>query len=402
MQIWLGHLATMTDDDYGIVENGALAVENGKIVWLGTREAAQEHIARADAVHDMGARWITPALIDCHTHLVYGGNRSNEFEARLNGVSYTDIAKQGGGILASVRATRAASEEELFASAWPRLQTLQGEGAGTIEIKSGYGLDLASEGKMLRVARRLGEASGLTVRTTYLAAHALPPEYAGRADDYIDAVCEWLPVLHGEGLVDAVDGFCENIAFSPAQMARVFDAAKALGLPVKLHAEQLSNLEGAALVARYGGLSADHLEYLSATGIAAMQAAGTVAVLLPGAFYTLRETQLPPVEGLRKAGVPMALSTDSNPGTSPLTSLLLTLNMGCTLFKMTPQEALAGVTCHAARALGLQDSKGRLAPGMDADFAIWDIERPADLAYRIGFNPLHALILQGKSKNIQK
>ncbi|MDO4776570.1 MAG: imidazolonepropionase [Cardiobacteriaceae bacterium] len=397
MQIWLGHLATMTGNDYGTIENGAIAVEDGKIVWLGKREDAAGQIARADAVHDMGARWITPALIDCHTHLVYGGNRSNEFEARLNGVSYTDIAKQGGGILASVRATRAASEAELLASALPRLRTLQQEGTGTVEIKSGYGLDLETERKMLRVARALGKETGLTIRTTYLAAHALPPEYAGRADDYIEAVCAWLPELHAEGLVDAVDGFCETIAFSPAQMARVFDAAKALDLPVKLHAEQLSNLEGAALVARYGGLSADHLEYLSPAGIAAMKAAGTVAVLLPGAFYTLRETQLPPVEGLRAAAVPMALSTDSNPGTSPLTSLLLTLNMGCTLFKLTPQEALAGVTRHAARALGLQERKGQLATGMDADLAIWDIERPADLAYRIGFNPLHALILKGNS-----
>lgn len=395
MQIWLGHLATMNGADYGAIENGAIAVQDGKIIWLGKHSEAGQYIEKAEKIHDSGGAWISPALIDCHTHLVYGGNRSDEFEARLNGVSYSDIAKAGGGILATVRATRAASEESLFASALPRLLALKNEGVGTFEIKSGYGLDFESERKMLRVARQLGEKTGVTIRATYLAAHAVPPEFAGRADAYVDAVCAWLPELHREGLVDAVDGFCEHLAFSPAQMARVFDAAQALGLPVKLHAEQLSNLEGAALVASYGGLSADHIEYLSEQGIAAMAKAGTVGVLLPGAFYTLRETRQPPVAALRTAGVPMALSTDANPGTSPLTSLLLTINMGCTLFALTPQEALAGVTVHAAKALGLQDSKGKLAVGMDADFAVWDIERPADLAYRIGFNPLRQLVLGG-------
>ena len=395
MEIWLGHLAAMNDDGYGEIVSGALAVEAGKIRWLGKACEAQTWLAQAQRVHDMGTRWIAPALIDCHTHLVYGGNRSNEFEARLHGVSYTDIARQGGGILATVRATRELDEEALFAAALPRLRALKHEGTATIEIKSGYGLDFVTERKMLRVARALGEAENITVRTTYLAAHAVAPEFAGRAEDYIAAVCAWLPDLHGEGLVDAVDGFCESIAFSPSQVAQVFEVAKRLDLPVKLHAEQLSNLEGAALVASYGGLSADHLEYLSATGIAAMAKAKTVAVLLPGAFYTLRETQLPPIAGLREAKVAMALSTDANPGTSPLTSLLLTMNMGCTLFQLTPQDALAGVTRHAARALGLQDSKGQLAPGMDADFAVWDIDRPADLAYRMGFNPLHALYVGG-------
>lgn len=398
MEIWLGNFATMTGAGYGELEQGAMAIEAGKIRWLGKSVQAHTWLERASYVEDMGACWITPALIDCHTHLVYGGNRSNEFEARLHGVSYSEIAEQGGGILATVQATRALSEEALFAAALPRLRALKSEGVATVEIKSGYGLDLDSERKMLRVARALGEAEQITVRTTYLAAHAVPPEFAGRSDDYIQAVCDWLPLLHAEGLIDAVDGFCENIAFSPAQMARVFDVARALGLPVKLHAEQLSNQEGAALVASYGGLSADHVEYLSEKGIAAMAQAGTVAVLLPGAFYTLRETQLPPIEGLRRAKVAMALSTDANPGTSPLTSLLLTMNMGCTLFRLTPQEALAGVTRHAAKALGLQDSKGQLAPGMDADFAVWDIDRPADLAYRMGFNPLRKLCIAGKVK----
>lgn len=396
MEIWLGNLVTMRNRAYSPIENGALAVEGGKIIWLGEHSVARQYIEKASKIHDMGDAWITPALIDCHTHLVYGGNRSNEFEARLNGVSYSDIAKAGGGILSTVRATREASEEALLASALPRLQTLKNEGVGTVEIKSGYGLDFTSERKMLRVARALGKMVGMTVRTTYLAAHAVPPEFAGRADDYITAVCTWLPELHNEGLVDAVDGFCENIAFSPAQIARVFDTAQMLGLPVKLHAEQLSNQEGATLVANYGGLSADHIEYLSSQGVSAMAKAGTVGVLLPGAFYTLRETQLPPVQTMRDAGVTIALSTDSNPGTSPLTSLLLTINMGCTLFGLTPEEALLGVTTHAARALGLQEHKGQLAIGMDADLAVWDIERPADLAYRIGFNPLRKLLLSAK------
>lgn len=395
MDIWLGHLATLQNGRYGIIENGALAVEDGKIRWLGNRDDAQPYLSQAKNIHDTQGAWITPALIDCHTHIVYGGNRSNEFEARLKGASYRDIAQAGGGILATVRATREMDEDALLAAALPRVRTLKNEGTGTIEIKSGYGLDLANERKMLRVARAVGEAAGITVRTTYLAAHAVPPEYAGNADAYIDAVCDWMGELHSEGLIDAADGFCETIAFSRAQIARVFDAAQALGLPVKLHAEQLSNQEGAALVASYRGLSADHIEYLCAQGTAAMAESGTVGVLLPGAFYTLRETQLPPVQAMREAGVAIALATDCNPGTSPLTSLLLTLNMGCTLFALTPEEALAGVTIHAARALGLEARKGQLQTGMDADFAVWHIERPADLAYRIGFNPLRQLVLAG-------
>ncbi|MBC3869167.1 imidazolonepropionase [Undibacterium oligocarboniphilum] len=395
------HLATMRRGDggsYGEIQDGALAIRDGRIAWIGRRaELPQDY--RVKQHHDGGGGWITPGLIDCHTHLVYGGNRSNEFEARLNGVSYEEIARQGGGILSTVRATRAASEEELLTAALPRLRALLAEGVTTLEIKSGYGLDLETEARILRVARRIGREFPVRVRTTFLGAHALPPEYAGRADDYIREVCEvMLPALLGEELVDAVDVFCEKIGFTPAQTERVFFAAQAAGIPVKLHAEQLSDQGGAALVARFRGLSADHLEYLSADGISAMAAHGTVAVLLPGAFYFLRETVLPPVAALRAAGVSMALATDCNPGTSPLTSLLLTMNMGCTLFRMTPLEALQGVTCHAAQALDLQQEAGTLETGQAADFVVWDITRLADLAYHIGANPARHIVFAGQPR----
>jgi imidazolonepropionase len=383
-------------DGYGEIRDAAIAVKDGRIVWLGP-QADLPSGWQASTVHDAGGAWMTPGLIDSHTHLVYAGNRSNEFESRLNGVAYEDIARQGGGIVATVRATRAASEEELLAATLPRLHSLLKEGVTTLEIKSGYGLDLASEARILRVARRIAATYPVRVSTTFLGAHAVPPEFAGRSDDYLRVVCEeMMPVLAAEGLIDAVDAFCEKIGFSAAQTERVFQAAQALGLPVKLHAEQLSDQQGAALTARYHGLSADHLEYLSQQGIAAMASAGTVAVLLPGAFYFLRETQLPPVAALRTAGVPIALATDCNPGTSPMTSLLLTMNMACTLFRMTPLEALQGVTCHAAQALGLAQETGKLEVGLSADFAIWDIDRPADLAYFIGGNFLREKVFRGQ------
>jgi imidazolonepropionase len=385
-------LATMVGG-YGEVEDGAIAVKDGRIAWLGPRAAAP---AEAFEVHDCGGAWLTPGLIDCHTHIVHAGNRSDEFEARLNGASYEDIARRGGGIMSTVRATRAASGDELLRQSAPRVARLLAEGVTTLEIKSGYGLTLADEAKMLRAARRIGEVLPVRVATTFLGAHALPPEFAGRADDYIDEICaRILPALAREGLADAVDAFCERIGFSNAQTARVFDAAAALGLPVKLHAEQLSDQGGAALVARYRGLSADHLEHVTPDGIAAMAAAGTVAVLLPGAYYFLRETTPPPVTALRAAGVPMAVATDCNPGTSPLTSILLAMNMACTLWRLTPQEALAGCTVHAARALGMQDQVGTLEVGKRADFALWDIARPADLAYAMGFNPCRAVVNGG-------
>ncbi|MBI3283287.1 MAG: imidazolonepropionase [Burkholderiales bacterium] len=393
--LWLNlHLAGV-GDGYGEIRDGALAVKDGKIAWLGAQVDLPPHVAQV--THDAQGAWLTPGLIDCHTHLVYAGNRSNEFEARLNGVAYEEIARQGGGILSTVRATRNASEAELMLASLPRLRDLLREGVTTLEIKSGYGLDLPTEARILRVARQLGRDFPLRVKTTFLGAHALPPEYAGRADDYIALVCrEMLPALAEQGLVDAVDVFCEKIGFSAAQTECVFQAAQALGLPVKLHAEQLSDQGGAALTARYRGLSADHLEYLTDAGIAAMAAHGTVAVLLPGAFYFLRETRLPPLAALRAAGVPVALATDCNPGTSPLTSLLLTMNMACTLFRMTPLEALQGVTCHAARALGLAAQTGTLEVGKAADFALWDIERPADLAYHIGGQRCIASVFDGK------
>lgn len=386
------HLATITG---GEVRDAALAVRDGRIVWLGPR--AELPRGSTGATHDGRGAWVTPGLIDCHTHIVYAGNRSDEFEGRLNGATYEEIARAGGGIASTVRATRAASADELFAASLPRVRALLAEGVTTLEVKSGYGLSLEAEAKMLRVARRIGAELPVTVRTTFLGAHALPPEFEGRADDYVDEVCtRMLPALAADGLVDAVDAFCETIGFTPAQVERVFGTARGLGLPVKLHAEQLSDQSGAGLVARFGGLSADHLEWLSPQGIAAMASAGTVAVLLPGAFYFLRETRLPPVQALRDAAVPIAVATDCNPGTSPLTSMLLALNMACTLFRLTPAEALAGATIHAAQALGLQAETGSLEIGKRADFVLWEIERPADLCYAIGFNPCRAVVRAGR------
>ncbi|MBK0057933.1 imidazolonepropionase [Pseudomonas sp. MH2] len=377
------HVATMANGSYSIIEDAAIVTNAGLIEWIGPK--AELPGVDAERVVDLGGAWVTPGLIDCHTHTVFGGNRSGEFEQRLQGVSYAEIAAQGGGIASTVRATRAASEDALLASARQRVQALLRDGVTTLEIKSGYGLDLANERKMLRVARRIAEELPVTVRATCLAAHALPPEYAGRADDYITHICdEMLPALAAEGLVDAVDAFCEHLAFSPAQVERVFIKARELGLPVKLHAEQLSSLHGSSLAARYQALSADHLEFMTEEDAIAMAQAGTVAVLLPGAFYFLRETQLPPMDALRRHGVKIALSSDLNPGTSPVLSLRLMLNMGCTLFRMTPEEALAGVTLHAATALGLGDSHGSLEAGKVADFVAWQIDRPADLAYWLG------------------
>ncbi|MDF9617155.1 imidazolonepropionase [Pseudomonas entomophila] len=377
------HAATMTDGRYSAIEDAAIVTSAGLIEWIGPRDEVPP--VAADRVVDLGGAWVTPGLIDCHTHAVFGGNRSGEFEQRLQGVSYAEIAAQGGGIASTVRATRAASEDALFASARQRVQALMRDGVTTLEIKSGYGLDLESERKMLRVARRLGEELPVTVRSTCLAAHALPPEYAGRADDYIAHICdEMLPALAAEGLVDAVDAFCEHLAFSPAQVERLFIKARELGLPVKLHAEQLSSLHGSSLAASYQALSADHLEFMTEEDAIAMAKAGTVAVLLPGAFYFLRETQLPPMDALRRHGVKIALASDLNPGTSPGLSLRLMLNMGCTCFRMTPEEALAGVTVHAAAALGLGSSHGSLEVGKVADFIAWQIERPADLSYWLG------------------
>ncbi len=389
--IWLnGRLATMCGGaPYGALEDGALAAEDGTIAWVGPRAelpGAPESLARH--VHDLDGRWLTPGLIDCHTHLVYGGDRAGEFEARLQGASYEEIARAGGGIVATVEATRAASEHELSDAARPRLAALLAEGVTTVEIKSGYGLELATELKQLRAARALGEESPVTVKTSFLGAHAVPAEFDGRGEDYMDAVCAMLPEVKASGLADAVDGFCETIGFSPAQTARLFEAARAAGLPVKLHADQLSDSGGAGLAARFGALSADHLEYTSQDGIAAMAKSGTAAVLLPAAFYFLRQTRAPPIEALRAARVPMALATDCNPGSAPVTSLLLVLNLACTLFRLTPEEALAGVTRHGARALGLGESHGTLQVGKAADLAVWNIAQPAELAYRMGFNPL--------------
>jgi len=388
--------ATMQDSEaaYGLISDAAIAVSDGAITWVGPVTDLPADL-RDLPRQSLGGRLVTPGLIDCHTHIVHGGDRAVEFEMRLNGASYEEVARAGGGIVSTVTATRGASEDELLAEALRRVDVLIAEGVTCIEVKSGYGLDIETELRMLRVARKIAESRPLRVKTTFLGAHATPAEYSGRDDDYIDEVC--IPALraaHAEGLVDAVDGFCEGIAFQPAQIARVFDVAQDLGLPVKLHAEQLSSLGGAKLAASYGALSADHIEYLDEDGVRAMAEAGTVAVILPGAFYTLRETQAPPIALLRKHGVPMALATDINPGSSPLNSLLLTLNMGCTLFRMTPEEALRGATQNAARALGLTDA-GTLAPGMRADLAVWDIRHPAELAYRIGFNPLHTRIFGG-------
>ncbi|MBI6973931.1 MULTISPECIES: imidazolonepropionase [Pseudomonas] len=377
------HVATMANGKYSIIEDAAMVTAGSLIEWVGPR--SQAPTADYTQVHDLQGAWVTPGLIDCHTHTVFGGNRSGEFEQRLEGVSYAEIAAKGGGIASTVRATRAATEDELFLSAEKRLRSLLRDGVTTVEIKSGYGLDLANERKMLRVARRLGEALPVSVRATCLAAHALPPEYKDRADDYIEHICkEMLPALAAEGLVDAVDAFCEYLAFSPEQVERVFKVAQQLGLPVKLHAEQLSSLHGSSLAARYHALSADHLEFMTEEDAIAMAAAGTVAVLLPGAFYFLRETQLPPMDALRKHGVKIAIASDLNPGTSPALSVRLMLNMACTLFRMTPEEALAGATQHAATALGLGDTHGSLEVGKVADFVAWQIDRPADLAYWLG------------------
>ncbi len=379
----------------GIVEHGVIAARDGRIVHVGA--AADAPGFNASETIDCEGRWITPGLIDPHTHLVWGGDRAAEFELRLAGASYEEIARAGGGIVSTMAATRAASEDELLAATLPRLDALIAEGATTVEVKSGYGLSLQGELKQLRVARALGRHRDVGIRATFLGAHALPPEYVGNPDGYIDLVCnEILPAVAAEHLADAVDAFCEGIGFSPAQVRRVFTAAKALGLPVKLHAEQLSNLHGAALAAEFGAISADHLEYLDDDGISAMARSGTVATLLPGAYYFVRETKLPPIEALRAAGVPIALATDCNPGTSPLTSPLLTMNMAATLFRLTVDECLAGVTRNAARALGLEAETGTLEAGKSCDLAIWDIERPAQLVYRMGFNPLHTRVWRGR------
>jgi imidazolonepropionase len=375
------------------IADAAIAVRDGQIAWLGaTHELPTEYAAWPR--EDLGGAWVTPGLVDCHTHLVYGGQRADEFAQRLAGVSYEEIARQGGGIVSTVRATRAADEDTLFRQSAARLEALLAEGVTAVEIKSGYGLDLDSERKMLRVARRLGERYPVSVYTTFLGAHALPPEFAGRADDYITEVCDrMLPALADEGLVDAVDVFCERIGFSLAQSERVFEAAERRKLPVKMHAEQLSNGGGTALAARHRALSADHLEFLDEAGVAAMKEAGTVAVLLPGAYYFIRETQLPPIDLLRRYGVPIAISTDSNPGTSPVTSLLLMMNMATTLFRMTVPEVLQGVTRHAARALGQAERHGTLAAGRSADFAVWSVDTLAELAYWIG-RPLCARVVR--------
>jgi imidazolonepropionase len=389
-------LATLTEtgEPYGLIENSAVLIDGDRIGWVGPVSDLPESYSNL-AKEDLGGRLVTPGLIDCHTHVVFGGDRAREFEMRLEGATYEEVARAGGGIVSTVSATRTASEEELLSAALARVDALIAEGVTTLEIKSGYGLDQETELRMLRTARRIARERPVHVRTSFLGAHAIPPEYKGRSDSYLLEVC--LPTLeaaHAEGLVDAVDGFCEGIAFSPEQIALVFDKAKELGLPVKLHAEQLSNLGGTALAASYGALSADHLEYLDEAGIQAMAESGSVAVLLPGAFYTLRETQQPPLELLRKHKVPIALATDCNPGSSPLASLLLTMNMGCTLFRMTPEEALAGVTREAAKALGLRD-QGTLEAGKRADLAIWNVKHPAELSYRIGFNALEKRIFGG-------
>jgi len=384
------------ESGYGLVEDGAIGIRDGKLLHVG-RAADLEQPANAVATRSLGGALALPGLVDCHTHLVFAGNRAGEFEQRLNGASYEQIARAGGGIAATVRSTRAADDDALYASAAHRARCLVREGVTTLEVKSGYGLDLETERRMLRVARRIGTDFGITVRTTFLGLHAVPPEFSGRRADYVTRVAdEWLPILAGEGLVDAVDAFCEGIGFSAAEVARIFERARALGLPVKLHAEQLSNLDGAALVARHGGLSADHLEHLDEAGAIAMARAGTVAVLLPGAYYALRETRLPPVEMLRTHGVALAIATDLNPGTSPLRSLLTAANLACTLFHLTPEEALRGITRNAAHALGLQACKGSLEVGKDADLAVYDVREPAELCYWIGGHEASLVLAAGR------
>lgn len=392
-RIWRGgRLATMASAP---IDHGVVACFEGRIIYAG--DAALAPALDAVEIIQCDGRWITPGLIDCHTHLIHAGNRAGEFARRLAGASYEEIARAGGGIVSTMNATRAANEDALIASALPRLEALISEGVTTIEVKSGYGLSLDHESKMLRVARRLAAERNVTVKTTFLGAHAVPPEFANNADGYVDEVCNvMIPAIAAECLADAVDGFCETIGFTPAQIERVFVAAKAHGLPVKLHAEQLSNSHGAALAARFGALSADHLEHLDAAGVAAMKASGTVAVLLPGAYYFTRETKSPPIAALRAAGVPMAVATDCNPGTSPLTSILLAVNMAATLFRMTVDECLAGVTRNAAAALGLQNETGTLEVGKNCDLAIWDVDELAELVYRIGANPLHSRVRMGR------
>ena len=395
-------LATMAPgarSPYGAIESGAIAVSGDRIAWIGSMHSLPECALRAARRHDAGGAWITPGLIDCHTHLVYAGSRAEEFEQRLEGVSYEEIARRGGGIVSTVEATRAASEDRLVALALERLSSLLEEGVTTIEIKSGYGLDVDTELRQLRAARRVARSAPVDVVTTFLGAHVVPPEYRGRPDAYVDFLCaESLPAVAEAGLADAVDAFCERIAFSIAQTERIFEAAAAFGLPVKLHAEQLSDMGGAALAARFRALSADHLEHVSEASVEAMAEAGTVAVLLPGAFYFLRETKLPPLERFRANGVPIAISTDSNPGSSPVGSLLLMLSMACTFFRMTPEEALAGVTRNAAAALGVAARIGTLEAGKRADFVLWDIDHPAELAYRVGVNPCRGVVRGGRSR----
>ena len=390
-------IVTIEDQDsYGLIECGAIAIKDGLIDWVGADDAIPA--AYLDGpVRDLEGRLITPALIDCHTHVVHGGDRAVEFEMRLKGASYEEVARAGGGIVSTVKATREASIEDLLTSALPRVDALLAEGVSVIEVKSGYGLDRETELNMLRAARQIADHRNVRIKTTFLGAHAVPVEYKDNPDGYIDDVC--IPALkaaHAEGLVDAVDGFCEGIAFNTDQIKRVFDVARDLGIPVKLHAEQLSNIGGTKLAAEYGAISVDHIEYATEEDAVAMAKAGSVAVLLPGAFYTLHETQLPPIDAFRKHSVPMAIATDCNPGSSPLASILLTMNMSCTLFRLTPEEALVGATAHAARALGLSDT-GRIKPGLRADLAIWNAKHPAELAYRIGFNPLFERIVGGES-----
>lgn len=388
-------LATLqNNDEFGIIDDGVIVLDGAHIAWVGGAIELPDTY-RDQEIRNLGGRLVTPALIDCHTHVVFGGNRAVEFELRLNGASYQEVAQAGGGIVSTVTATRAASEDELLTDALIRIDAMIAEGVTFIEVKSGYGLDRETELKMLRVARRIAKVRPIEVKTSFLGAHAVPAEYAGRADAYIEDVCiPTLRVAHTEGLIDAVDGFCEGIAFDTKQIARIFTVAKELGLPVKLHAEQLSNIGGTQLAAQYGALSADHVEYATDADAKALAEASTVAVVLPGAYYTLRETQAPPIQAFRNHGVPMALATDCNPGSSPLTSALLTMNMACTLFRMTPLEALLGMTAHAAKALG-ELNRGRITATAPADLCVWDVEHPAELSYRIGFNPLHSRIFKG-------